>query len=138
MARIRLAQIGLDISDRAAAIRQFKDAVLIFKRGLFYDPNHADSLFFLANVEGIITLLEAAASDQANQIESLCALGAAHKHLAHIELYLSRKEKGRHYLTMALSNFGQVLEQSPEYAPAINERNAVVAELERIKNPSDT
>jgi acetyltransferase-like isoleucine patch superfamily enzyme len=138
MARIRLAQIELDVSNREVAIRQFKDAVLIFQRGLDCDPNHADSLFLLANVEGILTGLEAAASDQANQIENLCALGAAHKHLAQIELYLSRNEKGRHYLTMALSNFGQVLEQSPEYAPAINERNEIVAELERIKNLSDT
>jgi hypothetical protein len=88
-------------------------------------------------VEKIVTWLEAAASYQTDQIESLCAWGAAYKHLAQIELYLSRTEKGRHYLTVALSNLGQVLERSPEYAPAILERNEVVAELARIKNPSD-
>jgi acetyltransferase-like isoleucine patch superfamily enzyme len=137
MAHIHLAQVELYVSDREAATRQFKDAVLIFQRGLFHDPNHADSLFFLANVERIITWLEAAASYQADQIESLCAWGAAHKHLAQIELYLSRKEQGRHYLTVALSNLGHVLERSPEYAPAILEQNEVVAELARIKYPSD-
>jgi acetyltransferase-like isoleucine patch superfamily enzyme len=136
MAHIRLAQVDLDVSGGEAATRQFKDAILIFQRGLSYDPNHADSLFFLANVERILTWLEAAASYQADQIESLSAWGAAYKHLAQIELYLSRKEKGRHYLTVALSNLGQVLERSPEYAPAILERNEVVAELARIKNPS--
>jgi tetratricopeptide (TPR) repeat protein len=127
----------LCLSDREAATRQFKEAVLIFQRGLFYDPNHADSLFFLANVERIVTRLETAASYQADQIESLCAWGAAYKHLAQIELYLSRMEKGRHYLIVALSNLGQVLERSPEYAPAILERNEVVAELAKIKNPSE-
>jgi acetyltransferase-like isoleucine patch superfamily enzyme len=137
MAHIHLAQVELDVSDREAATRQFKDAALILQHGLFYDPNHADSLFFLANVEKIVTWLEAAASYQADQIESLAAWGAAYKHLAQIELYLTRKEEGRHYLTVALSNLGQVLEQSPEYAPAILERNEVLAELARIKKPSD-
>ena len=137
MAHVHLAQVELYVSDRETATRQFKDGLLIFQRGLFYDPNHADSLFFLANVEKIVTWLEAAASYQADQIESLYAWGAAYKHLAQIELYLSRTEKGRHYLTVALSNLGQVLERSPEYAPAILERNEVVAELARIKNPSD-
>ncbi len=137
MAHVHLAQVELYVSDRQAATRQFKDAVSIFQRGLCYDPKHADSLFFLANVERIVTWLEAAASYQADQLESLCAWGATHKHLAQIELYLSQKEKGRHYLTVALANLGQVLERSPEYAPAILERNEVVAELARIKNPSD-
>jgi len=137
MAHIHLAQTELDVSDREAAIRQFKEAVLIFQRGLFYDPNHADSLFLLANVERIVTWLEAAAAYQADQIQSLCAWGAAHKHLAQIELHLSRKEKGRHYLTLALSNLERVLERSPEYALAILERNEVVAELARLKNPSE-
>jgi tetratricopeptide (TPR) repeat protein len=137
LAHTHLAQVELSVSDREAATRQFKDAVLIFQRGLSYDPNHADSLFLLANVERIVNWLEAAASYPADQNESLCAWGAAHKHLAQIELYLSRKEKGRHYLTVALSNLGQVLERSPEYAPAILELNEVVAELARINNPSD-
>jgi tetratricopeptide (TPR) repeat protein len=137
MAHLHLAQVELDVSDREAATRQFKEAVLIFQRGLFYDPNHPDSLFFLANAERIVTWVEEAASYQADQIESLCAWGAAHKHLAQIELYLSRKEQGRQYLTVALSYLGQVLERSPEYAPAILERNEVVAELARIKNQSD-
>jgi acetyltransferase-like isoleucine patch superfamily enzyme len=137
MAHIHLAQVELYVSDREAATRQFKEAVLIFQRGLFYDPNHADSRFFLANVERIVTWLETAASYQADQIESLCAWGAVNKHLAQIELYVSRKEKGRHYLTVALAHLGQVLEQNPEYAPAILERNEVVAELARINNPSD-
>jgi acetyltransferase-like isoleucine patch superfamily enzyme len=137
MAHVHLAQVELYVSDREAATRQFKEAVLTFQRGLFYDPNHADSLFLLANVEKIVTWLEAAAGYQTDQIESLCAWGAAYKHLAQIELYLSRTEKGRHYLTVALLNLGQVLERSPEYAPAILERNEVVAELARIKNPSD-
>jgi len=137
MAHLHLAQVELDVSDRESATRQFKEAVLIFQRGLFYDPNHPDSLFFLANAERIVTWVEEAASYQADQIESLCAWGAAHKHLAQIELYLSRKEQGRQYLTVALSYLGQVLERSPEYAPAILERNEVVAELARIKNQSD-
>ena len=137
MAHVHLAQVELHVSDREEATRQFKEAALIFQRGLSYDPKHADSLFFLANVQKIVAWLEGAASYQADQIESLCARGAAHRHLAQIELYLSRKEKGRHYLTVALSNLGQVLERSPEYAPAILERNEVVAELARIKDPSD-
>ena len=137
VAHIHLAQVDLSVADQGAATHQFKDAVLIFQRGLFYDPNHADSLFFLANVQRIVTWLEAAASYQANQIESLCAWGAVHKHLAQIELYLSRKEKGRHHLSVALGKLEQVLEQSPEYAPAILERNEVVAGLARIKTLSD-
>jgi acetyltransferase-like isoleucine patch superfamily enzyme len=137
MAHIHLAQVELHVSDREEATRRFKEAALIFQRGLSYDPKHADSLFFLANVQKIVAWLEGAASYQADQIESLCAWGAAHRHLAQIELYLSRKEKGRHYLTVALSSLGQVLERSPEYAPAILERNEVVAELARIKDPSD-
>jgi acetyltransferase-like isoleucine patch superfamily enzyme len=136
MAHVHLAQVELYVSDREAATRQFKDAVLMFQRGLSYGPDHADSLFFLANAEKIVTWLEAAASYQADEIESLCAWGAAHKHLAQIELYLSRKEKARHYLTVALSSLEQVLERSPEYASAIRERNEVVNELARIKNPS--
>jgi acetyltransferase-like isoleucine patch superfamily enzyme len=136
-AHIHLAQVELLFSDREAAIGQFKEAVIIFRRGLSYDPSHADSLYFLANVESIITWLEKAASYQADQIESLCALGAVHKHLAQIELYLSRKENGIHYLNIALSNLAQVLERSPDYAPAIRERNEVVAELARIKNRSE-
>jgi hypothetical protein len=47
-------------------------------------------------------------------------------------------EKGSHYLTMALSSLDQVLERSPGHAPAILERNEVVAELARIKSLSDT
>jgi acetyltransferase-like isoleucine patch superfamily enzyme len=137
MAHVHLAQVELHVLDREAATRQFKDAVLMFQRGLSYDPNHADSRFFLENVERIVTWLEAAGNYQADQIETLCAWGAAHKHLAQIELYLSRKEKGRHYLTAALSNLRQVLERSPAYAPAILERNEVVAELARINNLSD-
>ena len=133
MAHIHLAQVDLSAADQEAATRQFKEAVLVFQRGLFYDPNHADSLFFLANVQGIVTWLEAAASDQANQIESLCAWGAVHKHLAQIELYLSQKEKSKHHLTVALGKLEQVLERSPEYASAILERNEVVAGLARIK-----
>jgi acetyltransferase-like isoleucine patch superfamily enzyme len=136
-AHIHLAQVELYFSDREAAIGQFKEAVLIFRRGLSYDPSHADSLFFLANVESIVTWFERAASYQADQIESLCALGAVHKQLAQIELYLSRKENAMHYLNVALSNLAQVLERSPDYAPAIRERNEVVAELARIKNRSD-
>ena len=138
MAHIHLAQVELAAQDREAATRQFEEAVLIFQRGLVHDPNHADSLFFLANVKRIVAWLGAAASYQADQIESLCAWGAAYKHLAQIELYLSRKEKARHYLTVALSSLGQVLERSPEYGPAILERIEVVAELARIKNPSGT
>jgi hypothetical protein len=88
-------------------------------------------------VERIVTCLEEAANYQADQIESLCALGAAFKHLAQIELYLLRKDRGRQYLTLALSNLGQVLERSPEYAPAILERNEVVAELARINDRPD-
>jgi hypothetical protein len=135
MAHIHLAQVELAAQDREAATRQFEEAVLIFQRGLVHDPNHADSLFFLANVKRIVAWLGAAASYQADQIESLCAWGAVHKHLAQIELYFSRKEMGRHYLTMALANFGQALERSPEYAPAILKRNEVVAELARLRNP---
>jgi acetyltransferase-like isoleucine patch superfamily enzyme len=137
IARIHLAQVDLHVSEQEAATRQFTDCVLIFRRGLSFDPDHADSLFFLAHVEKIVTWLEIAAPYQAEQIESLCAWGAALKHLAQIELYLSRTEKGRHYLTMALSNLDQVLERSPEHAPAILERNEVVAELARIKSLSD-
>jgi hypothetical protein len=85
-----------------------------------------------------VTWIEAAASYRADQIESLCAWGAVHKHLAQIELYLSRKKKASHHLTVALNNLEQVLERSPEYAPAILERNEVVAELARIESPSDT
>jgi tetratricopeptide (TPR) repeat protein len=136
MAHIHLAQVELAAQDREAATRQFEEAVLIFQRGLVHDPNHADSLFFLANVKRIVAWLGAAASYQADQIESLCAWGAAYKHLARMELYLSRKEKARHYLTVALSNLGQVLDRSPEYGPAILERNEVVAELAGIKNHS--
>jgi acetyltransferase-like isoleucine patch superfamily enzyme len=136
MADLRLAQVELSASDREAATRHFEEAVAIFQQGLVHDPNHADSLFLLAKVKRIVTWLGAAASYRADQIESLCAWSAAYKHLAQMELYLSRKEKARHYLTMALSNLGQVLERSPEYGPALLERNEVVAELARIKNPS--
>jgi acetyltransferase-like isoleucine patch superfamily enzyme len=135
IAHIHLAQVELSLADRKAATRQFKEAALIFQRGLSYDPDHAESLFLLANVERITRWLLATESYQADQIESLCAWGAVHKHLAQIELYFSRKEMGRHYLTMALANFGQALERSPEYAPAILERNEVVAELARLRNP---
>jgi len=86
-------------------------------------------------VKRIVAWLGTAASYRADQIESLSAWGGAYKHLAQIELYLSGKEKARHYLTVALSNLGQVLERSPEYGPAILERNEVVAELARIKKP---
>jgi acetyltransferase-like isoleucine patch superfamily enzyme len=137
IAHIHLAQVDLHVSEQEAATRQFKDCVLIFRRGLSFDPDHADSLFFLAHVEKIVKWLEIAAPYQAEQIERLCALGAALKHLAQIELYLSRTEKGMLYLAMALSNLDQVLERSPEYAPAILERNEVVAELARIKSLSD-
>jgi acetyltransferase-like isoleucine patch superfamily enzyme len=137
IAHIHLAQVELHVSDREAATRQFTDSVLIFRRGLSFDPNHADSLFLLAHVEKIVAWLESAVSYQAEQIESLCAWGAVQKYLAQIELYLSGKEKGRHYLTLALSNLDRVLERSPGYAPAILERNEVVAELARINNLSD-
>jgi acetyltransferase-like isoleucine patch superfamily enzyme len=137
LAHIHLAQVELHVSDREAATRQLRDSVLTFRRGLSFDPNHADSLFFLAKVEKIITWLESAESYQAEHVESLCAWGAAYKHLAQIETYLSRIEKGRHYLTVALSNLDQVLERSPEYAPAILERNEVVTELASIESLSD-
>jgi acetyltransferase-like isoleucine patch superfamily enzyme len=137
MAHIHLAQVEMCLADRKAAIRQLKEAALIFQRGLSYDPNHAESLFLLTNAETITSWLEAAASYRADQIESLCAWGAAHKHLAQIELYLSRKEMGRHYLTLALANLGQALERSPECAPAILERNEVVVELARLRNTSE-
>ena len=88
-------------------------------------------------MEKIITWLESAESYQAEHVASLCACGAAYKHLAQIETYLSRIEKGRHYLTVALSNLDQVLERSPEYAPAILERNEVVTELASIESLSD-
>jgi hypothetical protein len=131
-----LAQVELSASNREAATRQFEEAVLIFQRGLVYDPNHADSLFFLAKGQRIVASLGVAASYRADQIESLCAWGAVYKHLAQMELYLSRKEKARHYLKLALANLGQVLERSAAYGPAILERNEVVAELARIENPS--
>ncbi len=137
IAHIHLAQVDLQVSEGKAATRLFADSVLIFQRGLSFDPQHADSLFFLAHVEKIVTWLEIAAPYQAEQIESLCAWGAALKHLAQIEIYLSRTDKGRHYLTMALSNLDQVLERSPGHAPAILERNEVVAELARIKSASE-
>jgi tetratricopeptide (TPR) repeat protein len=138
MAHLLLAQVELSASDREAATRQFEEAVSILQRGLVHDPNHADSLFLLANVKRIVAWIGEAGSYRADQIESLCAWGAVFKHLAQIELYLSRKEKARHYLTVALSSLGQVLERSPEYGPAILERIEVVAELARIKNPSGT
>jgi acetyltransferase-like isoleucine patch superfamily enzyme len=137
IAHIRLAQIDLHLSEQAAAIRHFTESVSIFRSGLSFDPHHADSLFLLAHVEKILAWLESAAPYQTEQIESLCARGAAHKHLAQIELYLSRTQKGSQYLTMALSSLDQVLGGSPGYAPAILERNEVVAELARIKNLSD-
>ena len=135
IAHIHLAESELYVSDREGATRQFTNSVSIFQRGLSFDPHHADSLFFLANVEKIVAWLAGAASYRAEQIESLCAWGAVYKHLAQIELYLSRKEKGRHYLTVALLNLEQVLERSPEYAPAILERKEVVTELARMENP---
>lgn len=137
IAHIHLAQVDLHVAEREAATRQFTNSVFVFRRGLSFDPDHADSLFFLAHVEKIVTSLESAAPYQAEQIENLCAWGAALKHLAQIELYLSRTEKGSHYLTMALSNLDRVLERSPGYAPAILERNEIVAELARIKSLSD-
>ena len=136
IAHIHLAEAELYVSDREAATRHFTDSVSIFQRGLSFDPHHADSLFFLANVEKIVTWLAGAANYETEQIESLCAWGAVYKHLAQIELYLSRKEKGRHFLTMALLNLEQVLERSPEYAPATFERKEVVEAVARIENPS--
>jgi acetyltransferase-like isoleucine patch superfamily enzyme len=136
IAHLHLAEVDLHFSEREAATRHLTDSVVIFRSGLSFDPDHADSLFFLAHAEEIVTCLELIAPYQAEQIESLCAWGAAYKHLAQIELYLSRTEKGRQYLTVALSNLDQVLERSPEYAPATLERNEVVAELAKIKSLS--
>jgi acetyltransferase-like isoleucine patch superfamily enzyme len=138
IARIHLAQVDLQVSEREAATRHFTESLSIFRRGLSFDPHHPDSLFLLAQVAKIVACLESAAPYPEEQIESLCAWGAAYKHLAQIELYLSRAEKGSHYLTVALSSLDQVLERSPGYAPAILERNEVVAELARIKSLSDT
>jgi acetyltransferase-like isoleucine patch superfamily enzyme len=138
IAHIHLAQFDLHLSEREAATHHFTESVSIFRSGLSFDPHHADSLYLLAQVEKIAAWLESAAPHQKEQIESLCAWGAAYKHLGQIEFYLSRAEKGRHYLTMALSSLDQVLERGPEYAPAILERNEVVAELARIKSLSDT
>jgi acetyltransferase-like isoleucine patch superfamily enzyme len=137
IAHLHLAQVDLDVSEREAATRQFRESILVLRRGLSFDPDHADSLFFLAHVEKIVTWLELAAPYQAEQIESLCAWGAVHKNLAQIQLYLSRTEKGRHYLTLALANLDLVLERSPGYAPALLERDEVVAELAGIKSLSD-
>jgi acetyltransferase-like isoleucine patch superfamily enzyme len=137
IAYIHLAQVDLHLSEREAATRHFTESVSIFRSGLSFDPHHADSLFLLAQVERIVTWLELAAPYQAEQIENLCASGAVLKRLAQIELYLSRTQQGSQYLTMALSNFDQALERNPGYAPAILERNEVIAELARIKSLSD-
>jgi len=137
IAHIHLAQVDLHAAERDAASRHFTESLSIFRSGLTFDPHHADSLFLIAQVEKIVAWLESAASYQAEQIESLCAWGAAHKHLAQIELYLTRTEEGRHYLTMALSSLDQVLQRSPGCAPAILERNEVVAELARTRSLSD-
>jgi acetyltransferase-like isoleucine patch superfamily enzyme len=136
IAHIDLAQVDLHVSEREAASHHLIDSVPIFRRGLTFDPNHPDSLFLLAHVEKIVICLQSAAPYQAEQIENLCAWGAAYKYLAQIELHLSRMEKGKYYLKVALSNFDHVLEQSAGYALAIQERKEVVAELARIKSLS--